>query len=39
MEYAAEGINGQCVRQCARVTYIVGALCISVTVSVCGCVR
>ena len=34
-----KGSVTMCVRQCARVTYTVGALCISVTVSVCGCVR
>ena len=40
MEHAAEGISDHvCQTMCrAHREYTVGALCISVTVSVCGCV-
>ena len=38
MEHAAEGISDHvCQTMCT--SYTVAALCISVTVSVCGCVR
>ena len=39
MEHAAEGISDHVCQAMCTSTYIVGALCISVTVSVCGCLR